>query len=47
MFNAVREIITLYSDNHKKPINTLFIQNAELLNVKAGGKYSHHGALKV
>jgi hypothetical protein len=34
-----REIITVYSGNHAKPINTLCGQNAELLNVKVGGKY--------
>jgi hypothetical protein len=32
-----REIITVYSENHTKPINTLYGQNAEfVLNVKEG-----------
>jgi hypothetical protein len=34
-----REIIALYSENHAKPINTHYGQNAELLNVQAGGTY--------
>jgi hypothetical protein len=32
-----REIITVYSENHKQPINTLCGQNAEILNVEVGG----------
>jgi hypothetical protein len=32
-----KEIITLYSDNHMKPINTLCVQNSEALNVEADG----------
>jgi hypothetical protein len=32
-----REIITVFSGYHMKPINTLCGKNAELLNVKAGG----------
>jgi hypothetical protein len=38
-----KEIITVYSENHTKPINTLCEQNEEL--VIAGGTYSYHGAL--
>jgi hypothetical protein len=34
------EIIAVYSNNHTEPIDTLCGQNAELLNVKAGGTYS-------
>jgi hypothetical protein len=41
-----RGIIVVHYDNHKKPINTLCGQNAELLNVEAGGTYSYHWALK-
>jgi hypothetical protein len=33
-----REIIAVYYENRKKPINTLC---AELLNVKEGGTYSY------
>jgi hypothetical protein len=33
-----REIIAVYSENHKKSINNVSGQNAELLIVKAGGK---------
>jgi hypothetical protein len=33
-----REIIIVYSVNHTTPINLLCGKNAELLNVKAGGK---------
>jgi hypothetical protein len=32
-----KEIIAVYSENHMKLINTLCGQNADLLNVKAGG----------
>jgi hypothetical protein len=42
----LREIFTFYSENHAKPINTLYGQYAELLVVKAGGTYSYHWALK-
>jgi hypothetical protein len=41
-----QEIIAVYSENHTKPINTLCGQNTELLNIKAGGTYSYHYALK-
>jgi hypothetical protein len=41
-----KEIIAVYSENHTKSINTLYRQNAELLDVKAGGTYKHHLALK-
>jgi hypothetical protein len=33
-----KEIIAVYHENHTKPINTLCGQNAELLNVKSGGR---------
>jgi hypothetical protein len=41
-----REIIALCSEIHKKHINTLCGQNVQLLNVKPGGTYSNHWALK-
>jgi hypothetical protein len=34
-----REITAVYSENHMKPINSLCGHNAELLIVKAGGRY--------
>jgi hypothetical protein len=40
------EVIAVYSEIHTKPINTLCGQNAELVNVKTGGTYSYHWALK-
>jgi hypothetical protein len=41
-----REIIAVCSQIHTKHINTLCEQNVELLNVKPGGTYSDHWALK-
>ena len=41
-----REIITVCSQIHTKHINTLCGQNVELLNIKTGGTYSDHLALK-
>jgi hypothetical protein len=41
-----REIIAVCSEIRTKHINTLCEQNVELLNVKAGGIYSNHWALK-
>jgi len=35
------------SEIHTKHINTLCGQNGELLNVKPGGTYSEHWAVKV
>jgi hypothetical protein len=40
------EIIAGCSEIHTKHINTLCGQNVELLNVKRGGTYSDHCALK-
>jgi hypothetical protein len=37
-----REKLAVCSDNHKKPINTLCGQNAELLIVEAGGTCGYH-----
>jgi hypothetical protein len=42
-----RETITVYYENHMKPTNTFSGENAELLNVRAGGTYSYHWAWKV
>jgi hypothetical protein len=42
-----REIITVYSENHVKPIHTLCGQNAQLLNDEAGGAYSYYCALEL
>jgi hypothetical protein len=36
------EIIAVLCKNHMKPTNTLSGQNAELLNVKAGGTHNYH-----
>ena len=41
-----REIIAVCSQIHTKHINTLCGQKVELLNVKPGGTYSDHWALK-
>ena len=41
-----KEIITVCSEIHTKHINTLCGQNVELLNVKYGGIYSDHWAVK-
>ena len=41
-----REINDGRSEIHTKHINTLSGQNVELLNVKLGGTYSNHWAVK-
>jgi len=41
-----REIIAVCSQIHIKHINTLCVQNAEFVNLKPGGTYSAHWALK-
>ena len=41
-----REIITVFSEIHTKHINTRCGQNVELLNVKPGGTYNNHCAVK-
>jgi hypothetical protein len=41
-----REIFAVCSEIHTKRIKTLCGQNVELLNVKPGGTYSNHWALK-
>jgi hypothetical protein len=41
-----QQIITVYNDKHRKPINTFCGQNAELFIVNAGGTDSYNCALK-
>jgi hypothetical protein len=41
-----KEIIGVYTKNHRGPINTCCWQNAELLIAKANGIYSYHQSLK-
>jgi hypothetical protein len=41
-----REIIAVCSEIHTKHINTLCGQNVGFVNVKPGGTYSNHWALK-
>jgi len=41
-----REIIAVCFETQTKHINTLCGQNVELLNIKRGGTYSDHWALK-
>jgi hypothetical protein len=41
-----REIIAVCSEIHTNHINTLCGQNVEFVNVKPGGTYSNHWALK-
>ena len=41
-----REIIAVCSQIHTKHINTVCGQNVELLNVKLGGAYTNHWAVK-
>jgi hypothetical protein len=40
------EIIAVCSEIHTQHINTLRGRNVELLNVKPGGTYSNHWAVK-
>jgi lipoate-protein ligase B len=40
------ENISVYCDGDATRINTVCRQNTELLNVKAGGAYSYHWALR-
>jgi len=41
-----REIVTIYSDIHTQHVNAVCLQNVLGLNVKRGGTYSNHRALK-
>jgi hypothetical protein len=40
------ETAAVYCENHMEHINTLCGQNADLLNIKAGGTYSYRCVLK-
>jgi hypothetical protein len=40
-----REIIAVYAENCKIPMDAFHGQNVELLNVKADGTYNYHWAL--
>jgi hypothetical protein len=42
----IKEVTSVYFDNHTIPINALCGQNAEFLIVKGGGTYSYHCILK-
>jgi len=39
------EIIAVCSDTHTEPINTVWGQNVESVNIKPDGTYSNHWAL--
>jgi hypothetical protein len=41
-----REIVAVCSEIHTKHINTLCVQNVDLLNVKPGGIHSNYRTLK-
>jgi hypothetical protein len=41
-----REIIAVYSEIHRKHLNTLCGRDVEFVNVKPDGTYSNHWALK-
>jgi hypothetical protein len=41
----LREIIAIYSENHKKLVCALCGQGSELI-MKASGRYTYHWALK-
>jgi hypothetical protein len=41
------ETIAVYSESHMKPTNVLCGQEAEILNVKAGGVDRYHCALRL
>jgi hypothetical protein len=43
---VIREITAVFSEIHTKHIKTLCGQNVELWNVKPGGIYSNHRAVK-
>jgi hypothetical protein len=40
------EITAVYFNNHENPINTLFGQNARLMNIKVGRTYMYKWYLK-
>jgi hypothetical protein len=41
-----KEIIAVNNENHKEPINTLWGQNTESVNVKVAGAYTYYWTLK-
>lgn len=41
-----KEIIVVHYENNMKPINTLYVKNAEFLSIKAGGTDNYHLTLK-
>jgi hypothetical protein len=45
-FFLFKELIAVYAENRTEPINTLLGQNAELLIIKGGGRYSYYRAFK-
>jgi hypothetical protein len=45
-FTLFKEIIAVNSKKHMKVIHTHSGQNTKLLNIKAGGTYNYHLALK-
>jgi hypothetical protein len=47
LFMLVREKFAAHSESNMKSVSTLCGHDAELLNVKTGGMYNHHSALKV
>jgi hypothetical protein len=40
------ETIAVYCENHTEHINTLCGENGEFFNIKVGGTYRYHWALK-
>jgi hypothetical protein len=42
LLTLFKEIIPLYTENHKEPINT----KCRVMFIKVTGKYSYHSALK-
>jgi translation initiation factor IF-1 len=42
-----RETVAVYCENHTEHTNTLCGQNAEYVNVRAGGIYSNHCVLSL
>jgi hypothetical protein len=41
-FKLFEEVISVYTENHRKSISTLYWQNAGLLTVKACSTFSYH-----
>ena len=47
MLMLFREIITVYRENHTKPVNTKCGKNVEFLNAKSDSAYSNHWNLRI